>query len=161
MSDFIDLPVSYFDPGFTLDPFPFLQELYPRKDILGFSSEGMNFLFRHEDCRAVLRSPQCLREPLANPEFRQREARYAERYPNRLWEMSNNFSVGEVDIKLKSQLVRLLGNIENSASFSEMEPIFQQLAQGGDLDDYIDKVATLPLRVILETAGWFPKNSCP
>ena len=129
MSDFIELPVSYFDPEFTLNPFPFLQDLYARGDILGFSSEGMNFLFRHDDCRAVLRSPLCLREPLANPEFRQREARYAEQYPNRLWEMSNNFSVGEVDIKLKSQLVRLLGNIENSASFSEMEPIFQQLAQ--------------------------------
>jgi cytochrome P450 len=154
MSDFIELPVSYFDPEFTLNPFPFLQDLYARGDILGFSSEGMNFLFRHDDCRAVLRSPLCLREPLANPEFRQREARYAEQYPNRLWEMSNNFSVGEVDIKLKSQLVRLLGNIENSASFSEMEPIFQQLAQGGDLDDYIDQIATLPLRVILETAGW-------
>ena len=78
MSEFIDLPVSYFNAEFTLNPYPFLEELYQRDDILGFDSEGMNFLFRHEDCRAVLKSPLCRREPLANPEFIERETRYAE-----------------------------------------------------------------------------------
>lgn len=155
MSDFVELPLSYFDPEFTLNPYPFLAELYERDEVLGFRSEGLNFLFRHDDCRTVLRSPLCRREPLANPEFQEREARYAELYPNRLWEISNNFSVGEVDIKLKSQLVRFLGNIEHWASFDDMEPVFQQLADGKDLPNYIDQIATLPLRVILETAGVF------
>ena len=54
MSEFIELPVSFFDAEFTLNPYSFLQDLYQRDDILGFSSEGMNFLFRHDDCRAVL-----------------------------------------------------------------------------------------------------------
>jgi cytochrome P450 len=154
LSEFIDLPVSVFDPEFTLNPYPVLEDLYPREDVLGFRSEGMDFLFRHADCRAVLKSPLCRREPLANPEFQQREARYAEMYPNRLWEMSNNFSMGEVDIKLKSQLVRLLGNIEQTASFEGMQPIFQQLSEGGDLSNYIEQIATLPLRVILYAAGF-------
>ena len=66
MDKFIDLPVSYFDPEFTLDPYPFLEDLYARDDVLGFRSEGMEFLFRHEDCRAELKSPLCRREPLAN-----------------------------------------------------------------------------------------------
>ena len=153
MSEFIELPVSFFDAEFTLNPYSFLEDLYQRDDILGFSSEGMNFLFRHDDCRAVLKSPLCRRDPLANPEFQQREARYAQQYPDRLWEMSNNFSMGEVDIKLKSQLVRFLGNIEKSASFADMEPIFQRLSQRGDLTNYIEQISTLPLRVILETAG--------
>ncbi len=153
MSEFIDLPVSYFDADFTLDPYSLLKDLYQDDKVLGFRSEGMNFLFRHDDCRSVLRSPLCRREPLANPEFQQREERYAKLYPNRLWEMSNNFSMGEVDIKLKSQLVRFLGNIEKSASFDDMEPIFKQLSEGKDLPNYIDQIATLPLRVILETAG--------
>ncbi len=155
MSDFVELPVSYFDPEFTLNPYPFLEDLYERDDVLGFQSEGLRFLFRHDDCRTVLKSPLCRREPLANPEFLEREARFAKEYPNRLWEISNNFSVGDVDIQLKSQLVRFLGNIEHSASFADMEPIFQQLAQGEDLPNYIDQIATLPLRVILETAGLF------
>ena len=153
LSEFVDLPVSVFDPAFTLNPYPVLKDLYARDDILGFRSEGMDFLFRDDDCRAVLKSPLCRREPLANPEYQQREARYAELYPNRLWEMSNNFSMGEVDIKLKSQLVRLLGHIEDEADFAGVEPIFERLAGPGRLDNYIDEIASLPLRVILATAG--------
>lgn len=153
VSEFVELPVSVFDAEFTLNPYSFIEDFYERNDILGFRSEGMDFLFRHADCRAVLKSPLCRREPLANPEFQQREAKYAELYPNRLWEMSNNFSVGDVDIKLKSQLVRFLGNIEKSASFDDMEPIFQRLSQRGDLTNYIEQISTLPLRVILDTSG--------
>ena len=51
--------------------------------------------------------------------------------------------------------MRFLGNIEKSASFDDMEPIFQKLSQGEELPNYIDQIATLPLRVILETAGLF------
>ena len=34
MAKFIELDVSVFDPQFTLDPFPQLQDLYARNDIL-------------------------------------------------------------------------------------------------------------------------------
>jgi cytochrome P450 len=153
MSAFIDLSVSIFDPEFTLNPYPYLEELYPLEEVLGFSSEGMDFLFRHEDCKAVLKSPHCRREPLANPAYQRLEEKYAQQYPNRSWEMSNNFSVGEVDVKLKSQLIRFLGNIQEAATFDEVDPMFQQLSSGGDLDNYVEHIATLPLQMILEVAG--------
>ena len=153
MSAFIDLSVSIFDPNFTLNPYPFLEELYPQEEVLGFSSEGMDFLFRHEDCKAVLKSPHCRREPLANPAYQLLEERYAKQYPNRSWEMRNNFSVGEVDVKLKSQLIRFLGNIQEAATFDAVDPIFQQLSAGKDLDNYVEQIATLPLQMILEVAG--------
>ena len=50
MEQFVELPVSVFDPGFTLNPFDYLEELYPRREFLGFKSEGKHFLFRHDDC---------------------------------------------------------------------------------------------------------------
>ena len=54
MEDFVELGVSVFDEKFTLDPYPYLQALYGNTDVLGFSSEGMNFLFRFEQCRSVI-----------------------------------------------------------------------------------------------------------
>ena len=153
MGEFIELPVSIFDAEFTLNPYPFLEDLYSREEVLGFRSEGMNFLFRHEDCKAVLKSPYCRREPLANPDYQLLEEKYALQYPNRAWEMSNNFSVGEVDVKLKSQLIRFLGNIQEAATFEGVERIFQQLSSGADLDNYVAQIAALPLQMILGAAG--------
>ena len=54
MSEFIELPVSFFDEEFTVYRFSFVVVLYQRVVILCFSSEGLNFVFRHDDCRAVL-----------------------------------------------------------------------------------------------------------
>ena len=39
MGQFVDLGVSYFDESFTLDPFPYLEELYGRDDVLGFRAD--------------------------------------------------------------------------------------------------------------------------
>ena len=69
MDKFIDLDVSFFDPKFTLSPEEHLAELYPRKEILGFRSEGMNFVFRFDEARAIMFNRECAREPLANPEI--------------------------------------------------------------------------------------------
>lgn len=68
MQPFAELPVSVFDPGFTLNPLNYLQDLYAEKELFGFQSEGKRFLFRHEDCNTILKSHACRREPIANPE---------------------------------------------------------------------------------------------
>lgn len=48
MEKFVDLGVSFFVQDFTLKPFPYLEELYRREDVLGFRADGMNFVFRFE-----------------------------------------------------------------------------------------------------------------
>jgi hypothetical protein len=69
MEKLVDLGVPFFDEGFTLDPYPYLEELYAREGILGFSAHGMNFVFRFEQARKVILSRNCRREPVANPEI--------------------------------------------------------------------------------------------
>ena len=59
MEKFADLGVSFFDPDFSLSPHKYLQDLYPRDDIVGFHSEGMNFVFRFDEARAVLFNKSC------------------------------------------------------------------------------------------------------
>jgi hypothetical protein len=54
MREFIELDTSIFDPDFTLNPYPYLEELYQRDEVIGFTSEGMRFLFKFADCRAVM-----------------------------------------------------------------------------------------------------------
>ena len=39
MERFVDLGISFFDEDFTLDPFPYLEDLYGREDILGFHAD--------------------------------------------------------------------------------------------------------------------------
>ena len=95
MGKFADLEVSFFDPEFTLAPYPYLEELYARPEILGFRSEGMNFVFRFEEARAVMYNNACAREPLANPEIAERETRLAQQYPNR----AKNFLLGYTHAK--------------------------------------------------------------
>ena len=65
MSAFVPLETSFFSREFTLDPYPWLEPLYRRKDVLGFSSEGMNFCFRHADCRDLISAHKNVsREPV-------------------------------------------------------------------------------------------------
>jgi hypothetical protein len=79
---FADLGVSFFDADFTLDPFPYLEDLYGREDVLGFSADGMNFIFRFEPALQIIRNRKCRRELGANAEIEAREPVFAERYPN-------------------------------------------------------------------------------
>jgi hypothetical protein len=153
MERFVELPVSVFDSGFTLNPFDYLEELYPQKEFLGFQSEGKNFLFRHDDCNAVLKSHACRREPVSNPAYEALEARYAQDYPNRTWTMLNNFNIGEEDLKTKVQVMRLIGSISEAASFEIAEPTFMKLGIDSENDNYIGEIASLPLKILLETAG--------
>lgn len=153
MERFVELPVSVFDPGFTLNPFDHLEELYPRKEFLGFRSEGKHFLFRHDDCNAVLKSHACRREPIANPDNEALEARLAKDYPNRTWSMTNNHSIGEEDLKTKALLIRLMGKLSESASFEIAEPTFQKLGIDSENDNYVGEIASLPLKIMLDTLG--------
>jgi cytochrome P450 len=157
MAEFADLGVSFFDEDFTLDPFPYLEELYDRKEVLGFRADGMNFVFRFEQVQQIVRSRSCGRQPLANPEIEARERVYAERYPNR----AKNFQLGyasasldgQPDLMTKKLLMDFLDETARSADFSGVQPIFERLAKGGRIDDYVEFVQTLPLRVMLETCG--------
>jgi cytochrome P450 len=153
MERFVELPVSVFDPGFTLNPFDYLEDLYPRREFLGFQSEGKHFLFRHDDCNTVLKSHACRREPIANPDNTALEARYAKEYPNRTWSMVNNFGNGEEDLKTKVQVMRLIGKLSEAASFDIAEPTFEKLDIDSDNDNYVNEIASLPLKILLETAG--------
>lgn len=157
MERFVDLGVSFFDPDFTLDPFPYLEELYGREDILGFQADGMNFIFRFDQASQVIRGRHCRRQPLANPEIEARERIYDERYPTRARHFSLAYpgmaGSGKPDFVVKRLLMEFLDETAGAADFSGAAPIFARLGQAGRLDDYIESVQTLPLRVMLETCG--------
>lgn len=157
MEKFVDLGVSFFDGDFTLDPFPYLEPLYDQKDVLGFRADGMNFVFRFEQARQVIRSHHCRREQNASPEIEARERLYAERYPNRAKRFGlafgNPAADGKPDFVTKKLIMDFLDETAEAADFSGAQPIFERLASGGRIDDYVDLVQTLPLRVLLDRCG--------
>ena len=153
MEKFADLGVSFFDPDFSLSPHKYLVDLYPRRDILGFRSEGMNFVFRFEEARTVMFSRQCAREPLASPDLAEREARLARCYPNRAKNFQLAYTHGTPDLTVKKLLKTYITSIAETANFSGTEAIYQRLSSDGRLDNYIDDICTLPLRIMLTTSG--------
>jgi cytochrome P450 len=153
MGKFVDLGISFFDPDFTLSPYEYLQELYPREDILGFHSEGMNFVFRFDEARAVMFNRQCAREPLANPEIAEREMRLAREYPNRAKNFQLGYTHGTPNLALKKLLKNYIAQIAESADFTDTEAVYRRLSGGGRLENYIDDICTLPLRIMLVTSG--------
>ena len=153
MDKFVELGTSFFDPAFSLSPYQHLEDLYPRQDIAGFHSEGMNFVFRFKEARTVMFNKQCAREPVANPEIAEREARLATLYPNRAKNFQLAYTYGTPDLKLKKLLVNYIGEIADNANFSGTEAVYKKLSGGGRLDNYIDDICTLPLRIMLVTSG--------
>jgi len=153
MEKFVDLGVSFFDPQFTLNPHLFLTDLYPRDDILGFKSEGMNFVFRFDEAREVMFNRQCVREPVANPEIAAREAVFAQRYPNRARNFQLTYTHGTPDPGLKKLLKNYIAEVARTADFDGTEAIYRQLSSGVDLPNYVEDICTLPLRIMLTTSG--------
>jgi len=151
MQKFVDLGVSVFDADFTLNPYDYLRDIYNRKDILGFRSDNMNFLFRFDQGRAVIFNKDCPRAMGNNDELRQLEASYAARFPTRAWHFQNSYTHGAPDLKFKAAIGRFIAQVAEQASFTGAEDIFARLSQGGTLDNYVDKVATLPMQVFLDT----------
>ncbi len=157
MERFVDLGVSFFDGDFTLDPFPYLKDLYDREEVLGFRADGLDFVFRFDQARQVIRSHHCRREHSASAESKARERIYAERYPNRAklsqFVYGNAAADGKPDFVTKKLIMDFLDETAEVADFSGVQPIFERLASGGRIDDYVDLVQTLPLRVILDRCG--------
>lgn len=151
MSHFIDLGVSIFDDDFTLNPYSYLKDLYPREDILGFRSEGINFLFRFEQARSVMFNKHCIRAGADTAELQKLEARYSDLYPNRAWHFHHSYTHGTPDLKFKAAIGRFVALIAEQASFEAAEPIFQQLSRTGLLENYIQNIAKLPMRIFLDT----------
>ncbi len=154
-SHFVDLGVSFFDEDFTLDPFPYIQDLYAREEVLGFRADGMNFLFRFDDVQQVIRSRSCRREPPNITEFAAREQAYATRYPNRARMFASAYTMtpGGPDFVTKKLVMEFLDEIAEAADFSGARPLYERLGIKGQEDEYVESVQTLPLRALLNTCG--------
>ena len=150
MDAFVDLGVSVYDPAFTLDPYPYLKDLYDRPDALGFRADGMDFLFRFEQSRAVMFNKDCVRAMGNNDELERLEADYASRYPNRAWHFRHSYTHGEPDLRFKAAIGRFIAAVTEQASFAGAEPVFARLSSEASLDNYVDEIATLPMRVFLD-----------
>lgn len=148
---FVDLGVSFFDGDFTLDPFPYLEDLYGRKDVLGFTADGMNFIFRFDQGQQVVRSRSCGRELPESTAFAEREEDYAIRYPHRARMFANTYTMTPdgPDFTTKKLMMEFLDQTARVADFSGAQPLYEQLAIKGQEDEYVASVATLPLRAML------------
>ncbi len=151
MARFIDLGVSVFDDAFTLDPFPYLEDLYGAREVLGFCSEGMNFLFRFEQCRHVIRSDRYRRPGPESAGLSLLEERYASLYPDRAWFLQRSYTQGTPNLAFKAALGRFIGTLADSPALVGLDAVLPDVtaSQGGG--DYIDAIATLPLRIFLDT----------
>ena len=152
MPRFVELDTSVFDPAFTLNPYPHINDLYEHDDVIGFSSDGINFLFKFEHCREVMFSKNFAR-PTGDESLNALEMEYAKKYPTRAQYFMLDYSHGEPDLKLKSLIVRLIAAVTEKASLEVMRPLAQKLTQSGRIDDYIDEVTYLPLKLYLDVCG--------
>ena len=152
MREFVELETSIFDPDFTLNPYPYLADMYQRDSVIGFASEGMEFLFRFADCRAVMYAKHFLRGT-DDPNCFSREEDFAKRYIHRARHLENHFAIGVPDLRLKALVTRMINMIATQAEFASVDKILARLSIPGRLDDYIDEITTVPLRLFLETAG--------
>ena len=97
MNKYVDLGVSFFDADFTLNPQRYLADLYARKDVLGFSSEGMNFLFRLQDCRQLMLAKHCQRALVSHAD-EEREAEYRRKFPHRARHFELLYQLGDAEM---------------------------------------------------------------
>lgn len=151
MNHFAPLGTSVFDVDFTLDPYPYLEDLYRRDDVLGFESEGMNFCFRFEDCHDLIAAhSNVAREPVATEETAKQQQAFDEQYPTRAWHYQYSLS----DVKAKALLNRYLLTLLDRISLAEAEPVFAVLSESGRHDDYLAEVRLLPMRMLLNAWGF-------
>ncbi len=151
MSAFIPLPVSIFDPDFTIDPYPWLEDLYRRDEVLGFSSEGMNFCFRYDDCRDLISAHKNVsREPVEGSQAAADMAAFAEKYPARTW----GFQYLLTDMKAKAILNRHTVSMLERISLEPFKAVFKPLAQTGTHRDYYQHLSRLPMQAILSAWGF-------
>jgi hypothetical protein len=150
MKAFKDLGDIYFDRAFTLDPFPFLAEIYADNSLKGFHSCGMNFLIKHQDANVLLlEHDKSGREPLMSEDLIAREMRLAEKYPQRAF----LFQHGIVDVRAKAMLMKFIGQLIDRIDFKSIAPVFSRLAIPGLHNNYLEEIKTLPMRVLLDAWG--------
>jgi cytochrome P450 len=155
MNKFVDLPVSIFDSAFSLDPYNFIEPLYREEDILGFTSEGMKFLFRFEDCRDLISAhTHVSREPVATEETEKQFQEFAQRYPTRAWHFKHMLA----DIKHKALLNNYLARLLDNIPLQDIEPAFAGLSEKGRHDHYLTAVQLLPMRMLLAAWGFVFDN---
>jgi hypothetical protein len=151
MTRFVPLGVSVFDTDFTLDPYPYLKDLYSQQDILGFHADGMNFCFRFEDCHELISAhSHVAREPVATEETARQQQVFAQQYPTRAW----HFHYSLTDVKVKGLLNRYLLNLLDRVTLGDAEPVFSVLSTPGLHDDYLAEVRLLPMRMLLMAWGF-------
>jgi cytochrome P450 len=149
MSHFIPLETSIFDTEFSLDPYPFLKPLYEQQDVLGFSSEGMNFCFRFEDCHDLIAAHKNVaREPVSIDESAAKA--FAEMYPARAW----HYHYALTDVKAKALLVRYLALLLDKLATDDIESTFSLFRQSGEHDEHMDAIKLLPMRMLLSAWGF-------
>lgn len=150
MSVFKDLGDIYFDKEFTLDPFPFLEDIYADSRLKGFHSCGMNFLIKHKDANTLLlEHEKSGREPVMSDDLIAREMRLAEKYPQRAF----LFQHGIVDVRAKAMLMKFIGQLVERIDFQSIAPVFSRLAVPGLHENYLEEIKTLPMRVLLDAWG--------
>ncbi|MEM1114009.1 MAG: hypothetical protein AAGI11_18990 [Pseudomonadota bacterium] len=147
---FVDLPVSFFDPAFNLNPDHYLASLFADDNIVGFRSEGMRFLFRFEHCREVIFNRSCQRATGDPQELAEREAIYAERYPVRAAYFAASYNQGEPDLKFKAAVGRFVADVTDEATFDGTDGVFEKLSGGGRLENYVEEVSLLPMGVFFD-----------
>ncbi|MCX2982019.1 cytochrome P450 [Halieaceae bacterium IMCC14734] len=149
MSHFVPLEVSVFDAAFTLDPYPFIEHLYEQEEVLGFTSEGMNFCFRFEDCHDLIAAHKNVaREPVSVDEAANKL--FSENYPARAW----HYQYSLTDVKAKALLGRYLTMLLDKLRVDDIERAFSRFRQSGRHDDYMIEVRLLPMRMLLSAWGF-------
>jgi cytochrome P450 len=152
---FVDLGISFFDEDFTLDPFPYLEDLYGREDVLGFSADGMNFIFRFAQAQEIVRSRSCRRELPESAEITEREKAYATCYPNRAKMFAHGYATSPDGpyFPTKKLMMDFLDETAQVADLSGAQPLYERLGIKGREDEYVESIATLPLRAMLTSCG--------
>lgn len=150
MNAFKDLGNIYFDRSFTLDPFPFLEEIYADRNLKGFHSCGMNFLIKHKDANVLLlEHDKASREPVMSDDLIAREMRLAEKYPQRAF----LFQHGIVDVRAKAMLMKFITQLIDRIDLQSISPVFSRLSVAGLHENYLEEIKTLPMRVLLDAWG--------
>ena len=141
MREFVELKTSIFDLDFTLNPYPYLADMYQRDEVIGFASEGMEFLFRFADCRAVMYA-KYFQRGTDDPNCFSRKEDFAKRYIHRARRLENHFAIGVPNLRLKALVTRMINMIATQAEFASVDKILAKLSVPGRLDDYIDEITT-------------------
>lgn len=150
---------SVFSDDFSLYPYPYLEPLYPQKEVLGFQSEGMKFLFRYEDCKAFLFHSNLNQDRLMDElEFNQLETE--ETHPTSSW--YRQYCITNPDnIHIKATVRKLLLHMQSGenklrwfdACESIIDPALRAFSEEGQSIEFMHHFGGIPFRIITTILG--------